>query len=474
MTYTDDQFANEINNETNEQSAAQTEDQAPFNEAELTATEVPEDVESTPDEVSLEDVEVSDDIPLSDMERLAYKLLKRASQLKGVAIPREAFLRGELSKRCEAEEVDAAIASTPHEAGVPLDLVDALADEAIGLEASKVAGISALAGVPGGLIGLSTIPADIMQFAAHALRMAQELAYLYGWPSFADEAGAMDDDALYALILLLGSTMQVEGTALTLSQVASDISQAGAKESLIQQLGKDEWYLPIKKVLATIGATITKGTFIEAVSRGIPLLSGLITGSLTYATFRPAATALKQLLRALPQATGEVMPDDQMATLIAQIEEEAKVALDVSLRTTLETVGEKAGVFVGQMGEAADDFTDRFGETAAAVAQQAGTAAGVVADKAAEYAAAARDKAVDAAKAAAIGFIKGIGTSKRDKRHKKEQDKAPEAAPTPAAASTAAPASDYTQELRLLKALMDDGIITQEEFDAKKRQLLGL
>ena len=32
----------------------------------------------------------------------------------------------------------------------------------------------------------------------------------------------------------------------------------------------------------------------------------------------------------------------------------------------------------------------------------------------------------------------------------------------------------YIDELRVLKGLLDDGIITQEEFDAKKKQLLGL
>lgn len=34
--------------------------------------------------------------------------------------------------------------------------------------------------------------------------------------------------------------------------------------------------------------------------------------------------------------------------------------------------------------------------------------------------------------------------------------------------------SDATDELRNLKSLLDDGIITQEDFDAKKKQLLGL
>ena len=34
--------------------------------------------------------------------------------------------------------------------------------------------------------------------------------------------------------------------------------------------------------------------------------------------------------------------------------------------------------------------------------------------------------------------------------------------------------SDKTQEIRNYKKLLDDGIITEEEFEAKKKQLLGL
>jgi len=34
--------------------------------------------------------------------------------------------------------------------------------------------------------------------------------------------------------------------------------------------------------------------------------------------------------------------------------------------------------------------------------------------------------------------------------------------------------SDYTEELKKIKDLLDAGIITQEEFDAKKKQILGL
>jgi len=59
-----------------------------------------------------------------------------------------------------------------------------------------------------------------------------------------------------------------------------------------------------------------------------------------------------------------------------------------------------------------------------------------------------------------------------------EQGAAPAAAPAPASAATTAPAgggaSDYMAELEKLASLRDSGILTDEEFDAKKKQILGL
>jgi len=48
-----------------------------------------------------------------------------------------------------------------------------------------------------------------------------------------------------------------------------------------------------------------------------------------------------------------------------------------------------------------------------------------------------------------------------------------EEAPTQAAPAPAA-GGDYTEELEKLAKLRDDGVITPEDFEAKKKQLLGL
>jgi hypothetical protein len=51
----------------------------------------------------------------------------------------------------------------------------------------------------------------------------------------------------------------------------------------------------------------------------------------------------------------------------------------------------------------------------------------------------------------------------------------PQYAPPPAAAAPAAPAQpSYVQELETLNQLRSQGILTQEEYDAKKKQILGL
>ena len=428
--------------------------------------------EATYEEVPLDDVAVPSDLPLNDTEQLAYKLLKRAAAIKGVAIERDAFLRAELAGACTPEVIEEAVASSPYKAGVRYETADKLADAAIALEAGKVAGLSALAGIPGGAIALGAIPADILQYFAHALRVAQKLAYLYGWEAMGLREGDADDEALYQLILLLGVMMNVEGTGVSLAGMATDAAELGFPEVFRQAREDDDtWYLPLKRVLSVVGTNVTKGAFAEVAARGIPGFAGLLSGTMTFVTFRFGSFTLKKLLRELPQATCVAGGKDELLELAARLEEEARADYADMLRATIESAGEKAGAFAAQAGEVADDLVGRAGELAAVLAEQAGAAAGVVADKASEYATIARDKAVDAAKAAAIGFIRGLGTKKKERSRKKEQENQ---ATQEQAAAPEGPMGDVAQELRMLKSLLDEGIITQEEFDAKKRQILGL
>lgn len=74
----------------------------------------------------------------AEAEEFAEKIIKRAASLKAVKINREAFLRAELKKHCPDIDVDLAIAETPAAAGVPAQLIDVIASEAIDFETKKL------------------------------------------------------------------------------------------------------------------------------------------------------------------------------------------------------------------------------------------------------------------------------------------------------------------------------------------------
>lgn len=123
------------------------------------------------------------------------KVLHSALALPGVRIDRGAYLHTELRKHGTAEEVIArAIAASPVKAGIDPKTMDAIAASAIKVEVGRTTALSTLAGLPGGLAMIGTIPADLTQYFGHVMRLEQKLAYAYGWPAFVSEEGNIDDE----------------------------------------------------------------------------------------------------------------------------------------------------------------------------------------------------------------------------------------------------------------------------------------
>ena len=54
-----------------------------------------------------------------------------------------------------------------------------------------------------------------------------------------------------------------------------------------------------------------------------------------------------------------------------------------------------------------------------------------------------------------------------------EEDQAVQAAPPPAPAEPAAGSEDMVQQLQNLKQLLDEGVLTQAEFDLQKQKILA-
>lgn len=232
----------------------------------------------------------------------AVFFLKKLVRIRGVRISREDFLRQELQKaHVSASQIEEAIISDPISAGIPQKRLDKLANDAISYETKKSTALSFIAGIPGGLAMLGTVPADLTQYYVHSLRIMQKLAYLYGWKEFLTDLDDVDDETIAQMGLFFGVMLGVAGAAESMRDftrmiVAPAIEKRVARKALM----KGTWYPVVKKSLKVIGISVTKQGFTKTMSKILPLIGGVISGGMTFVSLQTQANRLKQHLRQLP------------------------------------------------------------------------------------------------------------------------------------------------------------------------------
>lgn len=373
-----------------------------------------------------------------EAEEFAKAIMQRAASLKVVKINRGDFLRSEIKKRFPEIDADFAVETTPAETGIAPEDLDRMAIDVIDLETKKCAGLSFLAGIPGGLAMVGTVPADLAQYFAHVMRIEQKLAYIYGWQTFLNEEDEVDDETVMKLVVLMGVMMQVGGAANAVTTFAANTARAGIEKAIQKQaLTKTFWYNPMKKVLRYLGVNLTKQTFAKTASKVVPVIGGAISGGMTYMAYKPGAERLRRYLRSLPTSgIDETLYPDIIAIEADKAAAEREKALGEAKTATL-------------------NAAQSVGELAAGTAQAAGSAAveGL--------------QAAGATAKSALGAAGGILGSLASRA------KASRAAST-STAKVDSSFEDSLEKVKQLKELLDCGILTQEEFDAKKCKLLGL
>ena len=76
--------------------------------------------------------------------------------------------------------------------------------------------------------------------------------------------------------------------------------------------------------------------------------------------------------------------------------------------------------------------------------------------------------------AVVVGTANAVSNKQHQKYAAQNAASAEQAAPVQEAAPAAAPADDLTAQLEALAKLRDQGILTEDEFSAKKTQILGI
>ena len=129
------------------------------------------------------------------------------------------------------------------------------------------------------------------------MKVAQKLAYIYGWPDLLDENGQITEGTRNVLTLFVGVMLGAELTNGIIKQISKNLAQQIAKRLPRQALMKTHYYPIVKEVSRWIGVRMTKEVFSKKVSKAIPYVASIVSGSITYASFKPMAERLRKQLR---------------------------------------------------------------------------------------------------------------------------------------------------------------------------------
>jgi hypothetical protein len=183
------------------------------------------------------------------------------------------------------------------------------ADSIIKNSTAKTSAASFAAGLPSNpVVMVAAGGADVVQYFGFSINLAQQIAYLFGEDELFDGGGELSDAAQIRVIAYLGVMLGAAGAAGLVVQTSKQAGAVMGKRVAAQALTKTTWYPLVKKVGALVGQKITKKTVEKTITKAVPVLGGVVSGGLTYVTFRPMGSRLADVL--MKNLAGEF--DDQL------------------------------------------------------------------------------------------------------------------------------------------------------------------
>ena len=175
--------------------------------------------------------------------------------------------------------------------------IDSAAKSVIRSQTWTATALSTLTGIPGGLALLGTIPADLAQYFGNVLVLAQKLGYLYGWPDLCDEHGEIDEGTCNVLTVFVGVMLGAQTAGKVARKMAKRVLTQTAKQVSQRSFIKSLYAPIIKQISKWIGLNTAKGTATKSAAKVLPLFGAVVSGGVTYMTFRPMAARLQEELR---------------------------------------------------------------------------------------------------------------------------------------------------------------------------------
>ena len=208
-----------------------------------------------------------------DKEQILEVLIRKILTLPGAMVDRERFLREEFGAEPVAL-LNKILEEGPVEAGIPQLILLKKANALTTEESLKAGAITFMTGLPLPVIAGIAVPADIIKFYGTTIRLAQEIAYLYGQK---DLRNLDNDDVVNQMIIylgaMLGATGAAEGVRMMASKLAVKFPEFAITKRMYQMINTfiTRWF----------AANLTKKAFVDGVGNVVFLLGGIISGTFT-------------------------------------------------------------------------------------------------------------------------------------------------------------------------------------------------
>lgn len=256
-----------------------------------------------------------------DTDAMAQKTLDTVtalSKLPVVRVDRGEFLRKQFK---DSEYLDRILEDGPQSVYTPESLRNK-AGKVIAASTTSTSLTSFAAGLPGNPVAMVAVGgADVVQYFGFALNMAQKLAYLFGDDDlFSGDMDQLSEQTQNRIIAYLAAMVGVSGASTLILNVSAKAGGVIGKRVAAKALTKTVWYPIMKKTMASIGVKITKQTVGKVVTKAVPVLGGVVSGGITYVTFRPMGKWFADML--VRRAKGDL--DDDGLELNPEFLEELK------------------------------------------------------------------------------------------------------------------------------------------------------
>ena len=349
-------------------------------------------------------------------------VVKTAVQIPGVKVNRNKFLAEVFS--FVPEKINEIVELGPIAAGITREDLQRLSKKHILKRTSESSAASFVAGLPGGFAMAATIPADVLQFFGMAVRLAQELSYLYGACDLWDGKEINEERVNNQLLLYIGTMFGVSGAVSGVRVLTTQLSKTVLKKLPQKALTETFWYPIVKQIGKALGIRVTKNAVAQGVSKVVPIVGGVVSGTLNFASMYPMANRLQETLdkACFAYSEEEFLQDVE---IVEQTDENGKIEADL---TFLEKITRDVKDGSGKLAEGVKNSSEKLSQ---------GVKSGM--------------KTIGGSISGAFSRIKANTENKK----KPDMDKT-------------------LETIEKLAQLRDAGILTEEEFDHKKKELLGI